>query len=196
MDIIWAIITSTKYVPLTMVRTYIASIKLVCLTCRDVNGTKIFENFSLCVLLKAVLHRSDSKFDRKNKIAIYFFDFDLQNSWKVCKSSTKMSRYSHLRVILADCNRIWNFVKVYFSGFFNFNPYPWILDKIQNAGPSASVFCGKKSRAQRCVICICFRALDFPRKTRSVMVPKNYLYVCSARHIFPHIGICHLKLVS
>ena len=29
----------------------------------------------------------------------------------------------------------------------NFNPYPWILEKIQNAGPSPSVFSGKKIRS-------------------------------------------------
>ena len=34
--------------------------------------------------------------------------------------------------------------------------------KIQNAGPSPSAFRGKKSRAQRCIICICFHG------------PKNY----------------------
>ena len=45
-----------------------------------------------------------------------------------------------------------------FFEFFQFrkiNPYPWILEKIQNAA-----------------------------------------YFCSARHISPHIGICHLKLAS
>ena len=33
-------------------------------------------------------------------------------------------------------------------------------------------FAGKKSRAQRCIICICFCALDFFRKSHSVMVSK------------------------
>ena len=36
----------------------------------------------------------------------------------------------------------------------------------------------------------------FFRKSRSVIVPKNGIYFSSTPHISPHIGICHLKLVS
>ena len=78
-----------------------------------------------------------------------------------------------------------------------FNLYPWILEKkIQNAGPWPRVFCGKNPERSIKSICICFCAVDFFRKSRSVMVPKNGIYFSSAPHISPHIGICHLKLVS
>ena len=50
---------------------------------------------------------------------------------------------------------------LFISPFENFNPYPWILEKIQIAGPSPSAFRGKNSRAQRCIICICFCGSDF-----------------------------------
>ena len=53
------------------------------------------------------------------------------------------------------------------------NPYPGILEKIQNAGPSPSAFRGKKSRAQRCIICICFCALDFFPESVLGDGPKN-----------------------
>ena len=36
----------------------------------------------------------------------------------------------------------------------------------------------------------------FFRKSRSVTVPKNGIYFCSARNLSTHIGICHLKLAS
>ena len=36
---------------------------------------------------------------------------------------------------------------------------------------------------------ICSCALDFFRKARSVMVPKNGIYFCSARHFSSHFGI-------
>ena len=59
--------------------------------------------------------------------------------------------------------------------------------KIQNAGPSPSAFRGKKSRAQRCIICICSCALEFFfRKAHSVTVPKM-AYIFVQHGIFPHI---------
>ena len=76
---------------------------------------------------------------------------------------------------------------------FQLNPYPWILEKIQNTGPSPSVFSGSNPVRNIASICICFHALDFfPEST----LPKNGIYFCSARHISSHIGICHLKLAS
>ena len=69
--------------------------------------------------------------------------------------------------------------------------------KFQNAGLSPSAFCGKKSRAQRCIILYMFPCFGiFFRKARSVTVPKNGIYFCSARHISANIGICHLKSTS
>ena len=45
----------------------------------------------------------------------------------------------------------------------------------------------KKSRAQHCIICICFRALDyFFRKARSITVPKM-AYIFVQHGIFPLI---------
>ena len=36
----------------------------------------------------------------------------------------------------------------------------------------------------------------FSRKARSVTVPKNGMYFCSAWYISAHVGICHYKLAS
>ena len=41
------------------------------------------------------------------------------------------------------------------------NPYPWILEKIQNAGPSPSAFYEKKSKAQHCIILYMFPCFGF-----------------------------------
>ena len=67
-------------------------------------------------------------------------------------------------------------------------------EKIQNAGPSPSVFCGGKiqSAALRRFVYISMLWI-FSQKTRSATVPKNGIYFSSARHISSHIGICHLK---
>ena len=69
--------------------------------------------------------------------------------------------------------------------------------KIKNAGPSPSAFRGKKiqSVALHHFVYVSVFLIFFP-KTRSAMVPKNDIYFCSSRHIFSHIGICHLKLAS
>ena len=49
----------------------------------------------------------------------------------------------------------------------------------------------EKSGAQRCIICLCFCALDcFPENT----LPEKWHIFCSAQPISSHIGICHLKL--
>ena len=87
---------------------------------------------------------------------------------------------------------------------FAFNPYPWILGKkIQNAGPSPSVFCEKKN-PERSIEEFCYhiqhilyRFLCFEfffQKSRLAKILKNGIYFCSARHITSHIGICHVKL--
>ena len=90
---------------------------------------------------------------------------------------------------------------------YNFMDFPWknlrsstlireSWKKIQNTGPSPSVFYGIKSRAQHWInlyMLPCFGF--FSQKTRSVTVPKNGIYFCSARHISSYIDICHLQLV-
>ena len=69
--------------------------------------------------------------------------------------------------------------------------------KIQNAGPSPSAFRGKKiqSAALHHLYMILLLWIFF-RNARSVTVPKNGIYFCSARNLSTHIGICHLKLPS
>ena len=53
-----------------------------------------------------------------------------------------------------------------------FNPYPWILKKNPKRGTVAErVFRKKNTESSIASICICFRALDFFRKVRSVTVP-------------------------
>ena len=71
------------------------------------------------------------------------------------------------------------------SGPKDVNPYPWILEKNPKCGTITERVSRKKSRAQRCVICICFCALDFS-VTRSVTVPKM-AYSFDQHGIFPHI---------
>ena len=69
-----------------------------------------------------------------------------------------------------------------FFSTFLLHPYQWILEKIRNAGPSLSVFCGNNKSAtfHHLYMKPCFGVF---RKSRSVMVPKNDIYFCSARHI-------------
>ena len=69
-----------------------------------------------------------------------------------------------------------------FFSTFLLHPYQWILEKIRNAGPSLSVFCGNNKNAtfHHLYMKPCFGVF---RKSRSVMVPKNDIYFCSARHI-------------
>ena len=67
--------------------------------------------------------------------------------------------------------------------------------KIQNAGPSPSVFCGKKIRSAALRRFVYVSVLWFFPKMTLGHGPKNGIYFCSARHISSHIGICHLKLI-
>ena len=112
--------------------------------------------------------------------------------------------------------------KVWFSGPFTFilvdrplSQRIWFLDR------SFSYFCvklrehlvpGMKEHANICSKSRFFYDLERKQKifgpknknTKiwlffhpcSLMVPKNEIYFCSTRHIFPHLIICYLKLVS
>ena len=66
--------------------------------------------------------------------------------------------------------------------------------KIENAGPYRARFAEKipSTALHHLYMFLCFGI--FFRKSRSVMVPENDIYFCSARHLCTHIGICHLKL--
>ena len=66
--------------------------------------------------------------------------------------------------------------------------------KNQNAGPSPSACFGKKSGAQHCINLHMLLCFGFFQLLRSTVTKTTYMiYLCSARHIFLHIGICHLK---
>ena len=80
--------------------------------------------------------------------------------------------------------------------FLFINPYLRILEKNPKRGIVTERFCGKKSRAQRCIIYICSCALEFFPESALGDGPKNGIYFRSARHISVHIGICHFKLGS
>ena len=53
----------------------------------------------------------------------------------------------------------------------------------------------KKFRVYHCIICISSCALEFSGKRARWRYQKS-IYLCSARHFFTHIGICHFKLAS
>ena len=95
------------------------------------------------------------------------------------------------------CSIIWNALVTLFnfSNGLTLNREFW--KKIQNAGPSECVSRKKiQNAALHQFVYVSVLWIFFP-KARSVTLPKmayNYIsYFCSARHIFPHIGICHLK---
>ena len=69
-------------------------------------------------------------------------------------------------------------------------------EKIQNAGPSPSVFSGKKIQSTAMHHLYMLLSLEFFPEIAPGDSAKNGIYVCSARHIPSHIGICHLKLAS
>ena len=77
---------------------------------------------------------------------------------------------------------------------YDFHPYRQIQGKNPKRGTVTERVFQKKSRAQRCDICICFCDLDFFLEMTLGQGPKNGKYFCSARHISYHIGICHFKL--
>ena len=60
-------------------------------------------------------------------------------------------------------------------------------EKIQNTGPSPSAFCGKKSRAQRCIICICSCALEIFSGKRARWRSQKMAYIFVQHGILPHI---------
>ena len=69
--------------------------------------------------------------------------------------------------------------------------------RVPNPGTVTERVFRKKNRAQHCINLYMFLCFGFsPRKARSVKVPKNGIYFCSARHISANIGICHLKSTS
>ena len=77
----------------------------------------------------------------------------------------------------------------------DFNPY----SRIQRKNPTFAVterVLREKSRAQRCIICICFYALDFFSGNRARSQSQKLVYFCSDWHISPHNSICHFKLTS
>ena len=59
--------------------------------------------------------------------------------------------------------------------------------KIQNAGPSPSAFRGKKSRAQRCIICQCSCGLEFFSGKRARWRSQKMAYIFVQRGISPII---------
>ena len=72
------------------------------------------------------------------------------------------------------------------------NPYPWNLKKNPKRGHYWAYIPGKHPELSVASFINMFLCFEFFPESRSVKVPKWHI-IYSAQHIFPHVGICHLK---
>ena len=92
------------------------------------------------ILIQVLIHFTLS-YPQQNKYIQKFVHFSVKLKKWIFKC--EKSKYGNLeKTYLANIKRgptLFNEINIKW-----FNPYPWILEKIQNAEPSPSVFCGEK----------------------------------------------------